>query len=64
MHTLVSAAGKPVISYRDVGKGRVYYVGYNLAWHAFSKKNDSEAALIRAVFADAIAHSRAAKEQQ
>jgi len=62
LRTLVSAGGKPVVSVRDVGKGRVYFIGYNLPWHAFSKRNDSEAALIRAVFADAVQHTRANQE--
>lgn len=64
LKTLVSAQGKPVVSYRDVGKGRVYYVGYNLPWHAFNKDNASEAALVRAIFADAIEHSRAARKAE
>jgi len=64
LKTLATAGGEPVVSYRDVGKGRVYFIGYNLAWHAFNKDNTTEAALIRAVFADAIQHSKAAKESK
>ncbi len=60
LQVIARAGDKPVIAYRDAGRGRIYFIGYNLAFHAFSKENESEAALIRAVFDDAIAHAEAA----
>jgi hypothetical protein len=60
---IATAGTEPLVTVRELGKGRIYYVGYNLPWHAFSKENASEAALVRAIFADAIAHSRAVKEK-
>lgn len=63
LRIIASAAGEPLVAVRTLGKGRIYYIGYNLPWHAFNKENAGEAALVRAVFADAIAHSQAAKEK-
>jgi len=59
---LAWAGGRPLVSYRDVGRGRVYFLAYNLAWHAFNKGNASEAALVRAIFDDAVRHAKDAKE--
>lgn len=59
---LASAGGYPIISTRRIGKGRVFYVGFNLAWHAFSKQNPDEAALVRAVFDEVLASGPSGKE--
>jgi len=57
LDVLATVGGKPAIVMRRVGKGRVYWVGYNLVWHAFLTENPGERRLIGAVFDDAIAHA-------
>jgi hypothetical protein len=42
------------VATRQIGKGRVYWIGYNLVWHAFLTENADEQALIQAVFEDAL----------
>lgn len=61
VEVLATAGGRPIVSVRRMGRGRVYFIGYNLVWHAFSKENDEERALVDAVFADAIAHSNTSR---
>lgn len=58
---LATLGGKPAIAVRRVGRGRVYWIGYNLVWHAFLTDNDDEGRLVRAVFDDAVTHSRRAR---
>jgi len=60
LETLVRVGGRPAVQVRRVGEGSVYFVGYNLVWHAFSHENADEAALVRAIFDDAILRSREA----
>jgi hypothetical protein len=55
---IVSVGDKPAVVAQNVGPGRIYWIGYNLAWHAFINENDDEARVIEAVFEDAIAHTR------
>lgn len=47
MKSLVEADGKSLISLQQVGKGRIYWIGYNLIWHAFLKENLEERRLIQ-----------------
>lgn len=61
LEVLASVNGKPAVAVRRVGKGRVYWIGYNMVWHAFLTENRSESRLMRAVFDDAITHSRLAR---
>lgn len=61
LKTLVSAGGIPVVQTRDVGRGRIYWVGLNLFWHAFSKQNPTEARLVDAILQDAITRAREAR---
>ena len=55
LHVIASANGSPVIAERMWGRGRVVWIGYNLAWHAFRTGNASEARLISAVLDGATA---------
>lgn len=52
---LATVGGTPAVAMQTMGKGRVYWLAYNLAWHAFKTGNDSEGRLVRAVFDDALA---------
>lgn len=61
---LASAGGRPIVSVRTIGQGRVFYVGFNLAWHAFSKHNSDEAALVSAVFDEALATGSSDEESR
>jgi hypothetical protein len=54
LEVLVSLNGRPAVALRRVGEGRVYFVGYNLVWHAFLTESESEHALIEAIFDDAL----------
>jgi len=54
LEVLATVDGRPAVVSRQVGAGRVYFIGYNLAWHAFITGNESERRLIEAVFADAL----------
>jgi hypothetical protein len=54
LEVLVSVGGKPAVAIRRVGEGRVYWIGYNLVWHAFITENADERRLIEAVFEDAL----------
>jgi hypothetical protein len=60
LETLVDAGGRPLVQLQRYGKGRVYWIAYNLVWHAFSHESDGEARLVRAVFEDALAGRRPA----
>lgn len=53
LRVLASAGGRPVLAERRWGRGRVLWVGYNLFWHAFRSGDPAEAALVRAVMAEA-----------
>jgi hypothetical protein len=61
LEVLATVDGRPLIQLQRVGKGRVYWLSYNLAWHAFSTENRSEARLISAVFDEALATAREAR---
>ncbi|MCX8007485.1 MAG: glycosyltransferase family 39 protein [Coriobacteriia bacterium] len=52
---LATVDGRPAVAMRRIGRGRVYLIVYNLVWHAFITDNEDERALVRAVFADALA---------
>lgn len=54
LEVIAQAAGRPVVALQRVGKGRVYWIGYNFVWHAFYSENEDERALIRAVFDEAL----------
>jgi ABC-type multidrug transport system ATPase subunit len=58
---IAQAGGRPVVALQRVGKGRVYWIGYNLAWHAFYSENDDERALIGAVFDEALSPDGASR---
>lgn len=64
LQVLATVGGKPAIVVRRVGKGKVYWIGYNLVWHAFLTENEGEGRIIRAVFADAVASSNTARVQE
>ena len=55
LEVLATVGGRPAVAIRRLGEGRIYWVGYNLVWHAFMTENADEQALIRAVFDEAIA---------
>jgi len=57
LQTLATVGGAPAIQLQSLGKGRIYWIGYNLVWHAFLKENQSEVRLITAVLGDALASS-------
>ena len=57
LEVLATVGGRPAVAMRRIGRGRVYFIGYNLAWHAFITGNESERRLIEAVFADALGAS-------
>ncbi|MBN2847468.1 MAG: glycosyltransferase family 39 protein [Coriobacteriia bacterium] len=61
LRTLATVGDRPLIAVQEVGEGRVYWIGYNLVWHAFTNENAAEQDLITAVFADALAHARTAE---
>jgi len=54
LNTLATVGGRPAIQSRTIGEGTVYFISYNLVWHAFSTENAQEQALITAVFDEAI----------
>lgn len=54
LETLASVGGRPLVQRQRLGAGRIYWIGYNLPWHAFFTDNDGEARLVRAVFDDAL----------
>ncbi len=47
MSPLVWAEGKTLIGKQQVGKGKIYWIGYNLIWHTFIKENKEERRLIQ-----------------
>jgi hypothetical protein len=55
LKVLASAEGRPLIAQRDWGRGRVLWVGYNFAWHAYRSGNVDEARLVSAVLDEALA---------
>jgi len=59
LEVLATAGGKPLVAMRRVGEGRVYWIGYNLVWHAFITDSADEQALIAAVFKDALGDTAA-----
>jgi hypothetical protein len=61
LEVIAQAGGRPVVALQRVGKGRVYWIGYNLAWHAFYSENDDERALIGAVFDEALSPDGASR---
>jgi hypothetical protein len=54
LDVIATLGNEPAIAMRRVGEGRVYWIGYNLVWHAFITENADERRLIEAVFADAL----------
>ncbi len=44
---LVEADGKILVAVQKIGKGKIYWIGYNLVWHAFIKENEEERKLIQ-----------------
>ena len=55
---LVRLGAQPIVTVQRLGKGRVYWIGGNLVWHAFRFGNDSERELVRAVFAEGLRDSK------
>lgn len=45
--SLIKLGNLTVLGYKDVGKGRVYFIGLNLPYHAVYTKNDYEAKILR-----------------
>ncbi|MFA5844595.1 MAG: glycosyltransferase family 39 protein [Coriobacteriia bacterium] len=54
VRVLARIAGKPAILMQPLGKGRIYWIGYNLVWHAQLTDNRSEMRLVRAIVEDAL----------
>lgn len=54
LSTLATVGGLPAIQSKRIGQGTVYFVSYNLVWHAFSTENAQERELIAAFFDEAI----------
>jgi hypothetical protein len=54
LEVLATVGGRPAVALRRIGAGRVYWIGYNLVWHAYLTGNEDERALISAVFAEAL----------
>ncbi|MHB8705759.1 MAG: glycosyltransferase family 39 protein [Coriobacteriia bacterium] len=54
LETLASAGNRPIVQLQHLGKGRIYWIGLNLPWHAFSHGNDDEARLVREVLDEAL----------
>jgi len=52
--TLLSLDGSPVVTLQRVGKGRIYWIGANLMWHAFKMGDARERALVQAVLSEAV----------
>lgn len=52
--TLLSLDGHPVVTLQRVGKGRVFWVGANLVWHAFRSGDSRERALVQAVLDESV----------
>jgi|GEM_PF-1864592 len=57
LETIAWLDNKPAIQVQRLGQGRVYWIGYNLVWHAFYTESGDEARLISAVFDEAVARS-------
>jgi len=55
---LARLGGRPVVTTQRIGKGRVYWMGANLLWHAFESKSTGERELIRAIIADGLSAPR------
>ncbi|MBS3956412.1 MAG: glycosyltransferase family 39 protein [Clostridiales bacterium] len=51
---LATADGKPLVSMLTVGEGRVYFIGYNLVWHAAVNQDPFQQELVQAVFSHAL----------
>ena len=45
----------PLITVQELGRGRVYWIAGNLAWHAYHYEDAGERALLGALFAEALA---------
>ena len=52
--TLATVGGRPLVLERRWGRGRVYWLAYNLPWHAHLTGNASEARLISALLGDVL----------
>jgi len=52
--TLLTLDGHPVVTLQRVGKGRIFWVGANLVWHAFNSGDSQERALVQAVLDEAV----------
>jgi hypothetical protein len=44
---LATANGQTLIAEQKMGRGKVIWLGFNLVWHSFYKKNDAEQKLIQ-----------------
>lgn len=49
VNTLAKAGNSPLIIKQKVGKGNIYWIGYNFVWHAYLNKNKNERRLIENV---------------
>jgi hypothetical protein len=59
---LATLGGKPAVCVQTIGRGRVYWLGYNVAWHAFHAKDPGERRLIAAVMDEALGRDSGAKK--
>lgn len=54
VRVLARLDGKPAVVMQTLGKGRIYWVSYNLVWHAQLTDNRSEKRLVWAIVHDAL----------
>jgi hypothetical protein len=52
--TLVWLGGMPAVTVQQLGRGRIYWMAYNVAWHAWLTQNEGEKRLIKAVMGEAL----------
>jgi hypothetical protein len=57
---LATLGGKPAVCVQTIGRGRVYWLAYNAAWHAFHTDSAGEQRLVAAVFDEALGRTSGA----
>jgi hypothetical protein len=55
---LARLGSEPVITVQNHGKGRVYWIGQNLVWHAYIHENATEQLFLQAVFEEGLGVKR------
>lgn len=62
IRNLATAENDTLIGEQRIGKGKVYWLGYNLVWHAFHLKNKDEEKVIQHLFSLALRSEKNAKD--